>query len=91
MTLAQQRKFYARQPSSHHLMDARVKPGHDTEYVARVRDCRAPAAARAYFAAAGYAGSFSMSRASCWMMTFAFRFSEIFLIRSIDATVWARS
>ena len=28
-----------------------------------------------------------MSRASCWMMTVAFRFAAIFLMRSIDATV----
>jgi hypothetical protein len=40
-----------------------------------------------YFAAAGNAGSLSMSRASCWMITLAFIFAAIFLIRSIDAKV----
>ena len=44
-----------------------------------------------YFADAGNAGNFSMSRASCWMMTLALRLSAIFLMRSIDATVSARS
>ena len=44
-----------------------------------------------YFANAGNTGNFSMSRASCWMMTVAFRFAAIFLMRSIEATVWARS
>jgi hypothetical protein len=43
------------------------------------------------FADAGNAGNLSTSRASCWMMTFAFRFDAIFLMRSIDATVCARS
>src|SRR5215467_1593979 len=44
-----------------------------------------------YFADAGNAGNLSMSRASCWMMTVALRFAAIFLRRSSDATVWARS
>src|SRR5580658_2574618 len=44
-----------------------------------------------YFAKAGNTGNFSTSRASCWMMTVAFRFDAIFLMRSIEATVWARS
>jgi len=33
----------------------------------------------------------AMSRASCWMITVALRFAAIFLRRSTDATVWARS
>ena len=44
-----------------------------------------------YFAAAGKAGSLPMSRRSCWMITVALRFAAIFFIRSIDATVCARS
>ena len=44
-----------------------------------------------YFANAGNAGNFPTSRASRWMMTCAFRFDAICLMRSIDATVWARS
>jgi hypothetical protein len=44
-----------------------------------------------YFAEAGNAGNLSTSRASCWMMTVALRFAAIFLMRSIDATVCARS
>src|SRR5262249_60657408 len=44
-----------------------------------------------YFADAGNAGNLSTSRASCWMMTVALRFAAIFLRRSSDATVWARS
>ena len=39
----------------------------------------------------GNAGNFSTSRASCWMMTCALKFVAICLMRSIDATVWARS
>ena len=42
-------------------------------------------------AAAGNAGSFGMSRGSCWMMKVALRFFWICLMRSIDASVWARS
>src|SRR5262249_56499841 len=44
-----------------------------------------------YFADAGNAANLSTSRASCWMMTVALRFAAIFLRRSSDATVWARS
>jgi hypothetical protein len=44
-----------------------------------------------YFAAAGNAGSLPTSRASCWMMTVAFRFVAIFLKRSIQASDAARS
>jgi hypothetical protein len=44
-----------------------------------------------YFAKAGNTGNFSMSRASCWITTVAFRFDAIFLMRSIEATVCARS
>ena len=47
--------------------------------------------ARTYFANAGNTGNLSTSRASCWMMTVAFRFAAIFFRRSIEATVWARS
>jgi hypothetical protein len=36
-----------------------------------------------YFAAAGNAGSLSMSRASCWMMTVALALAAIFFMRSI--------
>ena len=43
-----------------------------------------------YFAAAGKAGSLSMSRGSCWMMTVAFRFFAICLKRSNEASVSAR-
>jgi hypothetical protein len=46
---------------------------------------------RDYFAAAGNAGSLPTSRASCWMITVAFRFAAIFLKRSIDAIDSARS
>ena len=46
---------------------------------------------QSYFADAGNAGNFPTSRASRWMMTCAFRFDAICLMRSIDATVWARS
>ena len=44
-----------------------------------------------YFAAAGNAGSLPMSRMSCWMTTVAFRFATICFMRSIEATVAARS
>jgi hypothetical protein len=44
-----------------------------------------------YFANAVDTGNFSTSRASCWMMTVAFKFVAIFFRRSIDATVCARS
>jgi hypothetical protein len=44
-----------------------------------------------YFAAVGNAGSLSRSRASCWMMTVALEFAAIFLTRSREASVWARS
>src|SRR5258708_2321881 len=44
-----------------------------------------------YFAAAGNAGSLATSRASCWITTVALRFAAIVLMRSSDATVWARS
>ena len=44
-----------------------------------------------YFADAGNTGNFSRSRASCWMMTLAFRFDAMLLMRSIDATDCARS
>jgi hypothetical protein len=44
-----------------------------------------------YFAAAGNAGSLPMSRMSCWMMTVALRFATICFMRSIEATVAARS
>ena len=50
-----------------------------------------PSVHRAYFAAAGNAGSFSTSRASCWMITVALEFAAIFLRRSSDAIVCARS
>ena len=43
-----------------------------------------------YFAAAGKAGSLSMSRGSCWMITVAFRFFAICLKRSNEASVSAR-
>src|SRR2546429_9853364 len=46
---------------------------------------------RDYFAAAGNAGNLPMSRRSCWMMTTAFRFAAIFLKRSSEAMVAARS
>ena len=39
----------------------------------------------------GKAGSLSISRASCWMMTVALAPATIFLARSSDASVWARS
>jgi len=48
-------------------------------------------AARGYFAAAGKAGSLPRSRGSCWMMTVALRFAAIFLKRSTEASVAARS
>src|SRR5262245_18585351 len=44
-----------------------------------------------YFAASGKAGSFPMSRASCWMISVPFVFAKSFLMRSIDATVCERS
>ena len=44
-----------------------------------------------YFAATGNAGSLPMSRGSCWMMTVAFRLAAIFLMRSSEAIVSARS
>src|SRR4030095_12186455 len=44
-----------------------------------------------YFAAAGNAGSLPMSRMSCWMTTVAFTFATICFMRSIEATVAARS
>ena len=44
-----------------------------------------------YFANAGVGGSFSTSRASCWMMMVAFRLAAIFFKRSSEATVCARS
>ena len=47
--------------------------------------------ARGYFAAAGNAGSLPTSRGSCWMMTVALRFAAIFLKRSTEASVAARS
>src|SRR5262249_23641995 len=47
--------------------------------------------ASVYFAAVGNAGNLSMSRASCWMITVALRFAASFLMRSIDASVCARS
>jgi len=50
-----------------------------------------PVEHRTYFAAAGNAGSFSTSRASCWMITVALVFAAIFLSRSSDAMVCARS
>ena len=50
-----------------------------------------PSVLGAYFAAAGNAGSFSTSRASCWMITVALVFAPIFLRRSSDAIVCARS
>jgi hypothetical protein len=46
---------------------------------------------RRYFAEAGKTGSLSRSRASCWMMTVALAPATIFLTRSSDARVWARS
>jgi GAF domain-containing protein len=46
---------------------------------------------RLYRAAAGNAGSLPMSRGSCWMMTVAFRFFSICLMRSSEAMVSARS
>src|ERR1041384_4173722 len=48
-------------------------------------------ASSGYFAAAGNAGSLPMSRMSCWMMTVAFRLATIPFMRSIEATVAARS
>jgi hypothetical protein len=50
-----------------------------------------PSVLLAYFAAAGNVGSFSTSRASCWMITVALEFAAIFLRRSSDAIVCARS
>jgi hypothetical protein len=50
-----------------------------------------PVDRRAYFAAAGNTGNFSTSRASCWMITVALVFAAIFLRRSSDAMVCARS
>ena len=47
--------------------------------------------AQSYFAAAGNAGSLPMSRESCWMMTVPFTFPTICFMRSIDASVAARS
>ena len=37
----------------------------------------------AYFTADGNAGSFSTSRASCWMITVALEFAAIFLSREV--------
>ena len=42
-------------------------------------------------AAIGNAGSLSMSRGSCWMITVAFRFFSICFMRCIEAMVSARS
>src|SRR5262249_22428236 len=50
-----------------------------------------PARPFCYFAAFGNAGSFPISRGSCWMITVAFRFFSIPLIRWIEAMVCARS
>src|SRR3984893_15355928 len=47
--------------------------------------------ARDYFAPAGNAGNLPTSRGSCWMMTVALRFAAIFLKRSTEASVAARS
>src|SRR2546427_266063 len=44
-----------------------------------------------YFAAAGNAGSLPMSRMSCWMTRVALRFATSCFMRSIEATVAARS
>src|SRR4029453_2918437 len=44
-----------------------------------------------YFAAPGNAGSLPMSRMSCWITTVALRFVTICFMRSIEATVAARS
>src|ERR1700735_3796605 len=57
----------------------------------RATACRAttPFEPAGYLGKAGNTGSFSTSRASCWMMSVAFRFAAIFLMRSIEATVWA--
>src|SRR5690349_19010513 len=44
-----------------------------------------------YFAACGKAGSLVMSRGSCWMTMVALRFFWMSLMRSIDASVSARS
>lgn len=46
---------------------------------------------RGYFAASGKAGNFPTSRASCWMMSVAFRFAASCLMRSMEANVCARS
>src|SRR6185503_1022205 len=48
-------------------------------------------APRCYFAAAGNAGSLPMSRTSCWMTTVAFRLATSCFMRSMEATVAARS
>ena len=50
-----------------------------------------PRPPKCYFAAAGNAGSLPMSRMSCWMTTVALRFATICFMRSIEATVAARS
>jgi len=66
----------------------------DAEALLTVFGVRASPLTRAvwrYFAAAGNAGSLPMSRMSCWMMTVALRFATICFMRSIEATVAARS
>ena len=73
-----------------HSSEAAAETGARNVHCSRILP-RALSGLRGYFADAGKTGNLSTSRASCWMMTVALEFAAIFLTRSSEASVWARS
>src|SRR5262249_55839810 len=84
------------------LLDRPVEPGDDGNWIQALETghwlCPAPQRPTrilpdvvGYFAAAGNAGNLPTSRASGWMITVALSFAAIFLTRSVEANVAARS